>query len=390
MSQRNMLDDQPMISFGVLIAAVLFLFWVMWRLYEMEILAVLRYVRLLELYIINIISFGDYNGLIDIVKPAWLGGSSDPYNEIFTRAKFLATTDAIAKYIRWPAAAILFLWGVYSMFFSPRGKLKNEYSLEGLIKVQAKIWPIIQPIVNFNPGKSSARAAGDAVPTNLPLFAEALSPEEWLAYHNINLVNGLPEREAVRKALIAQLGPRWTGVENLQSYQRALFAAFAMKGAQKRVESDDLLGEIALCWSAESGFKISLAVAKKVDSILADPDIGGKAIAVAQNFAYRTTALLGVLRWGRSMGGVLAPAAFIWLRGEDRALWYPLNNLGRRSYHSEAAGAMAHFMAELAAKKPLPIPRVETALITINQYLANNQVQIPARVTGEKRKSGAA
>jgi hypothetical protein len=51
---------------------------------------------------------------------------------------------------------------------------------------------------------------------------------------------------------------------------------------------------------------------------------------------------------------------------------------------------MAHFMAELAAKKPLPIPRVETALITINQYLANNQVQIPARVTGEKRKSGAA
>jgi intracellular multiplication protein IcmP len=114
-------------------------------------------------------------------------------------------------------------------------------------------------------------------------------PEEWLAYHNINLVNGLPEREAVRKALIAQLGPRWTGVENLQSYQRALFAAFAMKGAQKRVESDDLLGEIALCWSAESGFKISLAVAKKVDSILADPDIGGKAIAVAHPSREKST-----------------------------------------------------------------------------------------------------
>lgn len=385
-----MLDDQPMISFGVLIVAVLFLFWVMWRLYEMEILAVLRYVRLLELYIINITSLGDYNSLIDIVKPAWLGGSTDPYNEIFTRAKFLATTEAVAQYIRWPAAIILFLWGGYSMFFSPRGRLKNEYTLEGLIKVQAKIWPIIRPIVSFNPAKSSARAAGDAVPTSLPLFAEALSPEEWLAYHNINLVNGLPEREAVRKALIAQLGPRWTGVDNLPAHQRALFAAFALKGAQKRVESDDLLGEIACCWSAEGGFKISLAVAKKVDGIIADPEIGGKAQTIAQNFAYRTTALLGVLRWGRSMGGVLAPAAFIWLRGEDRSLWYPLNNLGRRSYHSEAAGAMAHFMAELAAKKPLPIPRIETALITINQYLANNQVQIPPRATGEKRKSGAA
>ena len=84
------------------------------------------------------------------------------------------------------------------------------------------------------------------------------------------------------------------------------------------------------------------------------------------------------------MGGVLAPAAFLWLRGEERALWYPLNNQGRRSYHAEAAGAMAHFMAELAAKKPLPIPRVETALITINQYLANNQVQVPPRQTAKQ------
>jgi hypothetical protein len=47
------------------------------------------------------------------------------------------------------------------------------------------------------------------VPTSLPLFAEALSPEEWLAYHNINLVNGLPEREAVRKALGLPDSPEW-------------------------------------------------------------------------------------------------------------------------------------------------------------------------------------
>lgn len=379
MSQRNVVDDQPVIALMVLICAFLFLCWIFWLLFEVQILGMLRYIRLLELYIINILSFGDYNALIDLVKPGWMGGPSEMYQSNFTRTKFVITTSVIGSFIRWPAAAGLFVWGIYAMFFTQRGKFSNQYTLEELIKVQARIWPIITPIVKFNPAKSNARANGDPVPAKLPLFAEALSPEEWLAYANIPIVNGLPEREALRRALTVQLGPRWTGVESLPPYLRALFAAFALKGAQKRTESDALLGEIATCWSDKTGFTLTLNLARKIDAIIADPEIGGKASLIAQNHAYRTTALLAVLRWGRMMGGVLAPAAFLWLRGEDRALWYPLNNLGRRSYHSEAAGAMAHFMAEQAAKKPLPIPRVETALITINQYLANNQVAIPPR-----------
>ncbi len=382
--QRSALDDQPVIALTILLIGVIFLFWLIWKLFQIEILGVLRYVRLFEVYIINFLSFGDYNWLLEIVKPAWLGGSSGPVESVFTRQEFIASTKAVGSYMKWPIALILTYWGFHAMFISERSRLNRQHDLESLIAVQGRIWPIISPILKFNPGKFSARSSGDPVPTNLPIFAEALAPEEWLAYHDIKLVNGLPEREAVRKALISQLGPRWTGVESLPPHQRALFAAFAMKGVQKRVESDDLLGEIALCWSHKSGFRMSLSVARKVDAIIADPEIGGKALAVAQNFAYRTTALLGVLRWSRSMGGVLAPAAFLWLRGEERALWYPLNNQGRRSYHIEAAGAMAHFMAELAAKKPLPIPRVETALITINQYLANNQVQVPPRQTAKK------
>jgi intracellular multiplication protein IcmP len=82
------------------------------------------------------------------------------------------------------------------------------------------------------------------------------------------------------------------------------------------------------------------------------------------------------------MGGVLAPAQFLWLRAEDRNLWYPLNNLGRRSFHAEGAGAMAHYLAEQAADKPLPIPRIDTAIVTLNQYLAANAVSIPPREGG--------
>ena len=132
-------------------------------------------------------------------------------------------------------------------------------------------------------------------------------------------------------------------------------------------------------WSEKGGFQLPAALTTEIDKILADKEIGGKALEVAADYAYRTTALLAVLRWGRMMGGVLAPAQFLWVRGTDRDLWYALNNLGRRSFHAEGAGAIAHYMAEQNAKKALPIPRIDTALMTLNQYLAGSPAPIPAR-----------
>ena len=120
----------------------------------------------------------------------------------------------------------------------------------------------------------------------------------------------------------------------------------------------------------------------EVEKILRDPETGGKIAPILDQHAWRTTAMLGALLWARNKGGVLAPAQFLWLRAEDRALWYPLNNLGRRAFHSEGAGAMAHFMAETAAKKPLPIPRVDTAVVTLNTYLHDpdkRTIPIPPR-----------
>ena len=285
------------------------------------------------------------------------------------------------NYYRWPISAALVAVGSYELLFSPHTKFMTKHTLESLIATQAKMWPIISPIVKFNPSKTG-RILGDKVPDKLPLFAEALSPEEWIAWNRIPLVNGIPDRDAARRAFVRQTGPRWNGIGSLPLHIRALLAAFALKGAQKRDESDNLLGRLALSWSPDKGFRPDPALISEIDKLLSDPEIGGKIVPVADQHAWRTTAVLGVLRWARSMGGVLAPAQFLWLRAEDRALWYPLNNLGRRSFHSEGAGAMAHFMAEEAAKKPLPIPRVDTAIVTLNTYLHDpdkRPVPIPPR-----------
>lgn len=390
----------------ILFLAVSALFlWLFWLAFRVEILEALRYLRFAEMWVLNL--FSDQKACLTWLKVVRIAPSTptpeavaatnacfgvdflraQPSTEVgnyyqLSAASIGAIGRGVAYYIRWPFMAFFAAMAVYAYAFTPRGKFRTKHNLESFIKIQSKMWPVISPIVNFNPIKSSARAPGQPVPDKLPLFAEALSPEEWISWHRIPVTNGIPDREATRRAFLLQLGPRWDGTEGLPPYIRALFVSFALRGVQKRDESDDLLSRVAVCWSAQGGLKLPFKLIQEIDRLIKDPEVGGKALEIANQHAYRTTALLGVLKWSRTNGGVLAPAQFLWLRGVDRVLWYPLNNLGRRSFHTEGAGAIAHFMAEQNAKKPLPIPRIDTAIVTLNQFLADperRQMPIPPR-----------
>lgn len=392
----------------VLLTILAWVFW--WMTGDFWLDHVLRWLRYGELWIVNQFSH-QYDSCLGFLRHAELK-TMDPSphaikyaNDCFGR-EYLVTLPrenllnyyqlslstiallgaAVEEYYRWPMFAALLWVGLYGVIFSPRYKFMTKHSLETLIATQAKMWPIISPIVKLNPSKSG-RILGDAVPEKLPAFAESLSPEEWISWNRIPLNNGIPERDAVRRAFIQQLGPRWNGIDTLPIHMKALLAAFALRGAQKREESDAFLGRMSEAWSPEKGFRPDGDLRSEIKKILKNPDQGGKLVPVMDRHAWRTTAMLGALSWARNNGGVLAPAAFLWLRAEDRSLWYPLNNLGRRAYHSEGAGAMSHYMAELSAKKPLPIPRVDTAVVTLNTYLHDpdkRSVPIPPREDTKK------
>ena len=381
-----------MLFLAVVVALAGALFW---HLFRVPILEMLRYVRLGELWIVGLFTH-QQDACVEWLKhaqprvidksPVNIGITYKCFGEGYmasmsseAREDYYSLTgismgvieQSATAYIRWPIAAGFAWIAYYAIYVSPRNKFRTKHNLESFIRMQSKMWPVIMPIVDFNPIKFSARTPGDPIPDKLPMFAEALSPEEWISFHRIAVTNGVVDREATRRALIMQLGPRWTGIEHQAPYFRALWAAFALKGAQKREESDEFLGRVALCWTAKKGFVISPEVAAEIKKILSDTKFTAKPDEIASQHAYRTTAMLDVLRWARSMGGVLAPGQFVWLRGQDRNLWYALNNLGRRSFHAEGMGALAHFMAEQAAKKPLPVPRVDTAIVTLNQFLSD-------------------
>lgn len=402
-------NDDPAWLLVAILAILGGLGWVVWYHYEEQFLEVFRYLRFAEM---SVLSFFSQEAS---ACASWLWhakvGTGMPTQLVVQHAVgcfgpdllkappqqalqfYNITSDSISyvghyigSYMRWFVAALC-VYFVYAAAVSKRNAFKTRHNLESFIKTQVKMWPVISPIVNFNPSKHSARILGGPVPDKLPLFAEALSPEEWLSFHRIPVVNGVPDREATRRAFISQLGPRWTGFGDLPPYIQGLAAAFALKGVQKREESDEFLGRLSLCWSAEKGYNLTSELMADIKAILKDPEVGGKALEIAGKHAYRTTALLGLLQWARFMGGVLAAAQFLWLRGVDRELWYALNNQGRRSFHTEGAGAIAHFMAESSAKKALPIPRMDTAIVTLNIYMGGDvPITVPPREEPSKAR----
>ena len=152
--------------------------------------------------------------------------------------------------------AVCCLGALWCMFKGPRTHYRTRMGLEGLIKRQSSNFPVIAPFADFNPATQPPRPPGSPVPAELPCFAEALGPEEWLAYYNIPVPDGVLDEDAAAKAFKKQLIGRWKGPMALKPYQQILLAAFCLKAARKRNESDDMLGRLALCWTFKGGLKL--------------------------------------------------------------------------------------------------------------------------------------
>ncbi len=291
--------------------------------------------------------------------------------------------------LRWVFVGIMALLFVWTIFNGPTSKFRRVLGLEGLIIDQAKTFRVIQPFLKFNPNKLPFRAPGAAVPAELPMFAEALGPEEWIAHNEITVTDGKPDHDQAEAAFSEQLGPRWKGVDALPTELKILLATFCLKASRKRQEADDMLGRLSTCWSHDKGLKLSTdpKLAREARKILRDKKLSEITLGNANRHAYVSTALMRALDTARSEGGVLAPAQFVWLRAHNRQLWYPLNNLGRQAFHAEALGVASHYRAEKQINRPIPRPRVGDAIEGLIDHMGNAIMARPIPPTdGKPRK----
>ncbi|MCV6599722.1 MAG: hypothetical protein OIF36_04530 [Alphaproteobacteria bacterium] len=357
--------------------------WGMWYVYKYDIMNVLRWITYAQLYVIDVFVNND---VIVRAKTALLSAekSSLDLNDLIKPTMFLA-----GYYMRYVFTPFM-LYMAYKVIMVPSKKLlRKKMDLNGMIRYQAEAWPYIKPFIDYDPGKESSRAQGDPVPRKLKVFAEALSPEDWIVYNDISVDSDSYEFDELKakKEFQKQLGERWRGSAKLPEYQRALLAAFALKGARKREAADAFLGDLCSLWTREKGFEMTKDIKARVSKILSDPKVGHEAVKIANNNAYVNSAMLNVLEWARKRGGVLAPAQFLWLKGVDRDLWYALNSLGRRTYFSEGSGAIAHYYAEKSLGKPLVTINVDKAIESIKDYFDEHYPNIPVKEQGEENEN---
>lgn len=273
--------------------------------------------------------------------------------------------------MRWFFAGIFIIMAIWVVFTGPTSRYRRTMGLEALMHEQAKMFPVIRPFLKFNPNKLPARPPGSVVPTELPMFAEALNPEEWIAVNEIEMKGNQIDRAAAEAALAKQLGPRWKGPNALPNELKVLLAAFCLKAARKRTESDDMLGHLMACWDHKGGMKLSRnrSLLRQARKILRDKKLSEKVLLACNRHTYVSTALIRALDTARNDGGVLASSQFLWLRAHNRQLWYPLNNLGRDAYHIEALGVMAHYRSEKQLNRPIPRPNVAHAVEGIDDLM---------------------
>lgn len=373
------------IGYVLLLAVVAGMLILLWYFQSQNIRDVVRYLRIGEMWVSS--HFVDTNEIVYIVpgneKAAPQGLT---FNQVYELAKVMPkeklngpfmtmiSTTALAPF-SYVFTGIMILCGMWVLFNGPKSQYRRRYDINTLLKRQSTNFPYITPFIKFNPSNQPPRAPGAPVPAELPLFAEALGPEEWVAYHDVPVPDGKLDQDAAYRVFAKILGKPWRGPVHLAPYKQVLLAAFCLKAQRKRAESDTMLGDLSKCWSIENGLKIDSKLLRQARSILKNRDKVGKIISKCNQHAYENTALLRALLTAREEGGVLAPAQFVWLRGFDRDLWYPLNNLGRQAYHAEALGTMCHFKAEKLIQRPIPRPKMEDAVKTLAEYLAGSNAR---------------
>ncbi|MFI4955497.1 MAG: type IVB secretion system coupling complex protein DotM/IcmP, partial [Gammaproteobacteria bacterium] len=157
------------------------------------------------------------------------------------------------KFIAIPFAIICFILAGIVYFGPFSAHFRNIYDMKALYNSQKNLWPQILPVAKQNL---------IATPINEGPWAMAMSPMEFAKkYHLLREIReqgtgdkliqrGVKLRVEViedkaEKVFITQLGPLWEGVDKLNDYTKALFAAFVARGNHDRIVSRELLDHIS-------------------------------------------------------------------------------------------------------------------------------------------------
>ena len=260
-----------------------------------------------------------------------------------------------------------------------------ELSSESLTKVVRERIKQIKPL----PGRLLPEKVVSLAPST---WNRSLRPEEWLISSGLSYDRAIDARisapgfitvpadfefrerwegiemESIAEVLAEQLRTPWKGPANMRPCHKALFAVMAMFYGYDTEGGNRLLSDLGVLADAtkvrinsmDSAIVAEQGMMARIDGIIAGK-MGTRLAQKGNQHAWLESAFPTFIHLARKDRGVLPPAAFLWLKAEDRLMWYILNNVGNEAVMVEAAGALAHSRAENQIGKPIMRPAVYQA-----------------------------
>ena len=375
-------DDFTFLSLAVVMLGLAFFGWLGWTNYHAAIAGVVADVARWQIGLVHHFSHS-LDGLDRTIATADL--------DSVTLAEILSALDLIGRSLRIPAVTFILLLASFCFTRAASSRHTRALDLDGLIAEQAQFFGPVAAFARRNLRLVALR------PDTLRPSDPALHAREWVARFahpadgsSSGASNGFDEVAASR-ALTAQLGPVWRGVEGAPGHVRVLYAAFALHLEQRRTEARALLGGFARALppgesrdtaGPAAAYAMPAGVVAGAEAVLRATELREQADIIAAGHAYATPALMSLLTAARSRSGVLAPAQFACLKLVDRSLWYALHSLGfegdgpGQTTHPnprvEAAGARDHWAAERLAGRPLIVPSLDRAMDAVRAAIGQD------------------
>jgi len=251
----------------------------------------------------------------------------------------------------------------------------HRHNTESLLNVMTRTFRFSRMWVKYNPLKTGG---GDL--TKGP-FRISISPVEFAERHKL-IIRVLGQdnqfhRGAATRALTTQLGPRFTGVKELDEQERWLAAAFLLRAHRKKKESDELLGDISYFYADEFAKADVNASADKALKQFGDGEVARKLV---KSHAYKYTWFTGLMNEAKACGK-LTTSMVPWVILKDRTLFFALNNLLRPAVHTEALAPAIHYQAEVEKGKALTAPVIKPAVEQLEIALITEGILPPRAAT---------
>lgn len=302
----------------------------------------------------------------------------------------LAQIRFVASYVRWPVIAFVVLLAMLSW---RRGiAYQRILSMRKLVEHNVNVFPYMAPV---------AWREIDQEPIDEGPWRVARQPLQWALENNLLLdvtdKNKNSEDKQKKKVLVKpkdvltrwgianersvylkgrkkmdidmvkaktlmqeHLGPEFKGIDSLPDYQKGLVAAFVSFGAGDKDSAEELINQMALSFAepgrskkdpAKEDPKQKLEIDISGADELIKKHLGNQNIKdefdeyTVKHSAFVYPWFAATLEFARAKG-VFECSKFIWLKPTNRTLWYVLNEVGRRTPWTEAAGAFVHYKAE--------------------------------------------